>query len=77
MRPCCYPIRGGFELNRGGRTKINGAAIPGSDAALATLQLGLATLLSRRSLLDIELKIGLTPDTPDFTLVVSAPVRFQ
>lgn len=70
-------IRGGFEVNRGGRTKINGAEIPGSDAAVATLQLGLATLLSRRSLLDIELKVGLTPDTPDFALVVSTPVRFH
>jgi hypothetical protein len=70
-------IRGGFELSRGGRTKINGAEIPGSDAAVATLQFGLATLLSRRSLLDIELKVGLTPDTPDFALVVSTPVRFQ
>jgi hypothetical protein len=70
-------IRGGFELNRGGRTKLNGAEIPGSDAAVATLQFGLATLLSKRSLLDIEVKIGLTPDTPNFALVVSAPVRFQ
>jgi hypothetical protein len=69
-------IRGGFELNRGGRTKVNGSEIPGSDAAVATLQFGLATLLSRRSLLDIELKVGLTPDTPDFALVVSAPIRF-
>jgi Putative MetA-pathway of phenol degradation len=70
-------IRGEFELNRSARTKVNGAEIPGSDAALATLQLGLATLLSRRSLLDLELKVGLTPDTPDFALVVSAPFRFQ
>lgn len=70
-------IRGAFELNRGARTTINGVEIPGSDAAVATLQLGLATLLSKRSLLDLELKIGLTPDTPDFALVVSTPVRFQ
>jgi hypothetical protein len=70
-------IRGGFELNRSGRTKINGAEIPGSDAAVATLQFGLATLLSRRSLLDIQLNVGLTPESPDFALVLSVPFRFQ
>lgn len=69
-------IRGGFELSRGGSTRINGAAIPGSDAAIATLQFGLATLLSRRSLLDIQLNVGLTPDSPDFALLVSVPLRF-
>lgn len=70
-------IRGGFELNRSGRTRINGVKVPGSDAAVATLQFGLATLLSRRSLLDIQLNVGLTPDSPDFALVVSVPFRFQ
>jgi hypothetical protein len=70
-------IRGGFEVNRSGRTKINGAKIPGSDAAVATLQLGLATLLSRRSLLDIQLSLGVTPDAPDFSLALSLPFRFR
>jgi hypothetical protein len=69
-------LRGGFELNRSGRTKIDGNAIPGSDTAVATLQFGLATLLSRRSLLDIQLNIGATPDAPNFALIVSAPFRF-
>lgn len=59
------------------RTKIDGVERPGSDAAVATLQFGLATLLSRRSLLDIELKIGVTSDSPDFALTVSVPFRFQ
>ena len=70
-------LRGGFELNRSGRTKIDGNAIPGSDTALATLQFGLATLLSRRSLLDIQLNIGVTPEAPNFALIVSVPFRFQ
>jgi len=69
-------IRGGFELSRGGRTRINGVAIPGSDPAIATLQFGLAALLSRRSLLDIQLSVGITPDAPDFALAVSVPLRF-
>jgi len=70
-------LRGGFELARSGRTKINDAEIRGSDAAVATLQLGLATLISRRSLLDIQLNVGLTPDSPNFALIVSLPIRFQ
>jgi hypothetical protein len=70
-------IRGGFELSRSGRTKINGAAIPGSDAAIATLQFGLASLLPRRGLVDVQLNVGVTPDAPDFAMVVSLPFRFQ
>jgi len=70
-------LRGGFEATRSGRTKFNGVERPGSDAAVATLQFGLATLLSRRSLLDIQLSVGLTADSPDFALAVSVPIRFQ
>lgn len=70
-------IRGAFEMSRSGRTKVDGANVPGSDATLATLQLGLATLLSRRILLDVQLNVGVTSDSPDFGLVVSLPIRFQ
>jgi hypothetical protein len=69
-------IRGGFELNRSGRTKINDVSRPGSDTAVATLQFGLATLVSRGTLLDIQLNIGVTPDAPDFALIVALPFRF-
>jgi hypothetical protein len=70
-------LRGGFEMSRSGRTKINGASIPGSDTVIATLQFGFAALLSRRTLLDLQLNVGVTPDSPDFTLIVSLPIRFQ
>jgi hypothetical protein len=69
-------IRGSFEVSRSGRTQISGVAIRGSDTVVATLQFGLATLLSKRSLLDIQVGIGVTPDAPDFSLTVSLPVRF-
>jgi len=69
-------IRGGFELNRSGRTEINGVERPGSDSAVASLQFGLATVISRGSLLDIQLNVGVTPDSPDFTLIVALPFRF-
>ena len=70
-------IRGGFEMSRSARAKVDGVTVPGSDPAVATLQLGLATLLSRRSLLDIQLNVGVTPDAPNFALIVSLPIRFQ
>jgi hypothetical protein len=69
-------LRGAFELARTGRTEINGAAIRGSDTAVATLQLGFATLLSARTLLDIQVAIGVTRDAPDFAVTASLPFRF-
>jgi len=69
-------IRGSFELSRSGRTKIDDVSRPGSDTAVGTLQFGLATLLSRGTLLDIQLNIGVTPDAPDFALIVALPFRF-
>jgi hypothetical protein len=35
-----------------------------------------AKLLTRRTLLDVHLGIGLTPDAPDFRLRLSLPIRF-
>lgn len=70
-------IRGAFEVGRTGRTEVNGVVIRGSDTAVATLQIGLATLLSRRTLLDIQVAIGVTRDAPDFSLTVALPIRFQ
>jgi hypothetical protein len=69
-------LRGTLEVSRSGRTKIDGVQIPGSDAAVATLQFGVATILSRRSLLDFQLNVGVTPDAPDFALAMSVPFRF-
>ena len=69
-------LRAGFELSRSSRTKIAGSGIPGSDATVAMLELGFASLLSRRTLVDLQFAIGLTPDSPDFQLRLSLPVRF-
>ena len=69
-------LRAGFEVSRFGRTKIGGASVPGSDATVATLDLGFASLLSSRTLFDLQLGVGLTPDAPDFQLRLSLPIRF-
>ncbi len=69
-------LRAGFELSRSSRAKVAGSGIPGSDATVAMLELGFASLLSPRTLVDLQFAIGLTPDSPDFQLRLSLPVRF-
>ena len=69
-------LRAAFDFTRFGRTRIGGANVPGSDATVGILELGVATLLTRRTLLDVHLGIGVTPDAPDFRVRVSLPTRF-
>ncbi|MGQ0653029.1 MAG: transporter [Betaproteobacteria bacterium] len=69
-------LRAAFEVGRVSRTRIGGSSVAGSDATVGVLELGLATLASTRALLDIEIAIGLTPDTPDFSVRLALPIRF-
>jgi hypothetical protein len=56
--------------------RLGGRAALGTDETVAVLQLGLATVVSRRALLNFTVGMGLTPDSPDFQLGVSLPLRF-
>jgi hypothetical protein len=69
-------LRAGFEFSRFGRTRAGGSSIAGSEATAGILEFGLATLVSARALLDIEIAIGLTRDTPDFRVGMALPIRF-
>lgn len=69
-------LRTGLEMQWSGRTTVAGASVAGSDTTVAVLELGLATLISARTLLDVQFGVGVTPDAPDFRLRVSLPVRF-
>lgn len=69
-------MRMGVDFTRAGRATINGLKIPGSDSSTGMLDLGFSTLLSPRSLLNVQAGFGITRDSPDFRLVVSLPVRF-
>lgn len=69
-------LRGGFEVARAGMTRIDGTKIPGTDTTAGTLQFGVATLLSSRALLDIQLGIGVTRDAPDFRITAALPIRY-
>lgn len=67
----------GLNIARSGEFEINGTKAPGSDVSLAVLDLGYSFLLSPRTLLSVNAGIGLTENSPDYTLGVSLPVRFQ
>jgi hypothetical protein len=69
-------LRAAFETTRFGRTRVAGSSVAGSDATVGILELGLATLLTARALLDVELGIGVTPDAPDFRVRLALPIRF-
>ena len=68
-------LRLSFELNHAARTRVAGQDVPGSDTTIGILELGLAKVLSRRTLLDVQLGIGITPDAPDFRLRLALPIR--
>jgi hypothetical protein len=67
-------LRFALELDRSTRTEINSRKIPGSDSVISLFEFGLATIVLPRTLLDFTVGLGLTSDSPDFTLGVSLPV---
>jgi hypothetical protein len=67
----------GFAQEFKGRTRVDGRPIAGSDGIAAVAQFGLDQALSSRALLDVSLGIGVTRDAPDYTLMVSLPIRFR
>jgi hypothetical protein len=69
-------LRAGFDVSRFSRTKVDGVALTGTDATVAVLELGMASLLNARTLLDLQLGVGITPEAPDFRLRISLPIRF-
>jgi len=69
-------LRAAFDFTRSGRARVGGSSAAGTDATVGILEIGLATLLTARSLLDVELGIGVTPDAPDFRVRLALPIRF-
>jgi hypothetical protein len=65
----------GFDLNSVGRTKQNGATVPGSVRTnLATMLLGYAYRYNDKTSLSVSVGAGLTRDTPDLTLTLRMPM---
>lgn len=67
----------GLSVSHAGDIEIDGVEIEGTDRLAATLDLGLATIIRRNTLLDTKLSVGLTEDAPEFGLSVNMPLRIS
>jgi hypothetical protein len=59
-----------------GEMRLNGQRVFDSDTVLGTLQIGVATVLSRSVLLNLTGEVRVTGNVPDFRLGASLPIRF-
>ena len=67
----------GYDHNSVGRTKLNGATVPGSvRSQLGTLLVGYAFRINPKTSLSVSIGAGLTRDTPDVTLTMRLPITF-
>ncbi|MEC5161151.1 MULTISPECIES: acetate kinase [unclassified Janthinobacterium] len=67
----------GYDHNTVGRTRQNGAVVPGSvRTQLGTLLVGYSYRLNANKSLNVALGAGLTRDTPDVSLTVRVPMTF-
>ena len=70
-------LRFGFSQSFVGEAEFEGDRIRGSDYVSATLNLGASTTLGGEDAPGRRGSIGLTDETPDFTIQVSLPIRFD
>jgi hypothetical protein len=57
--------------------KVDGQKIDGSDQVQSILSFGASAILGRNVLLDGAVGVGLTDDSPDYTVSISLPIRFS
>ena len=67
----------GFDQQFRTVTRVDGAKIPGSDGIATSATFGLDQVLNARTLLDITLGVGLTRDAPDYSVMISLPIRLR
>lgn len=58
-------------------TEFDGRRIDGSDTVQSVLTLGASAVLGRDVLIDGNVGVGLTDDSPDYLVSVSLPIRFN
>jgi hypothetical protein len=56
---------------------VDGKAIPGGNGVAAVALFGIDQVLSSRVLIDLSLGVGLTRDAPDYTFMISVPIRLR
>jgi hypothetical protein len=67
----------GFDQQFRQDTRVNGKAIPGGNGVAALALFGLDQVLSSKVLVDLSLGVGLTRDAPDYTFMISVPIRLR
>ncbi|HEX3406198.1 MAG TPA: hypothetical protein VHS81_03085 [Caulobacteraceae bacterium] len=67
----------GFDQQFRQDTRVNGVAIPGSNGLAGIALFGIDQVLSSRVLVDLTLGVGLTHDAPDYTFMISVPIRLR
>jgi hypothetical protein len=65
-----------FDVNFGQRLSIANTPVAGSDTVASIFEIGASAILSRSTLLDFAVDIGMTRDAPDFTVLLSLPIHF-
>jgi hypothetical protein len=67
----------GFDQQFRQDTRVDGMAIPGGNGVAAVALFGIDQVLSPRVLVDLTLGVGLTHDAPDYTFMISVPIRLR
>jgi hypothetical protein len=57
--------------------KVDGQNVDGSDRVESILSFGASAILGRNMLLDGAVGVGLTDDSPDYSVSISLPIRFS
>ena len=57
--------------------KVDGESVNGSDQVQSILTFGASAILGRNVLLDGAVGVGLTDDSPDYSVSISLPIRFS
>ncbi|MEO1680382.1 MAG: transporter [Pseudomonadota bacterium] len=60
-----------------GETRVGGTPIIGSEERPAIASFGVSSILAQNTLLNFNVGIGLTQDSPDFVITASVPIRFN
>jgi hypothetical protein len=67
----------GFDQQFRGVTRVDQKAISGSDGVAAALQFGIDQVINARTLFELSVGVGVTRDAPDYTVMVSLPIRLR
>lgn len=69
-------VNAGLNLGFVGASRVDGQRIADSDTVLGTFQVGFATALSRRVMLNVGGEFRVSGPVPNFRLVLGFPIRF-